>query len=104
MGCRNRYTNEQRTFQLRGQERHYFEIHHIIPFSKGKEHDQIDNLAKLCPTCHRILTKNRAEEALQKETIYQILSNSPNAQRYVGILADSSDLLTLTEFVYSKLA
>lgn len=30
----------------------YFEIHHIKPLSRGGE-DAIENLSKICPTCHR---------------------------------------------------
>jgi 5-methylcytosine-specific restriction protein A len=101
--CKSRFEKGARTFKLRSQERHYFEIHHVIPFSKGKEHDQIDNLAKLCPVCHRVLTKNRAEESLQKQTITDILNNSANAQKYVSILVGSSNIIDLVNFVYIKL-
>jgi 5-methylcytosine-specific restriction protein A len=103
MGCQNRFKKDKRTFKLRDQEKHYFELHHVIPFSKGKEHDQIDNLAKLCPVCHGALTKNRAEETLQKQIITDILSNSMNAQKYVSILAGSSNINDLVDFVYTKL-
>lgn len=103
MGCKNVFSNEQRTFRLRNGNGYYFEIHHMIPFSKGKEHDQIDNLAKLCPVCHRVLTKNRAEEKLQKNTIQHILNNSVNVKGYVSILAQTKELSVLTDFVYSKL-
>lgn len=104
MSCKNRFEKENRTFKLRGQDKHYFELHHIIPFSKGKEHDQIDNLAKLCPVCHRILTKNRADEYLQKQTIKDLLENSVNAQKYVSILASDTDINSLIDFIYTKLA
>lgn len=103
MSCKNRFGKDKRTFKLRGQEKNYFELHHIIPFSNGKEHDQIDNLAKLCPVCHRALAKNRAEEALQKQTITDILSNSANAQKYVSILVGNSNMNDLVNFVYTKL-
>lgn len=103
MGCKKRFEKNNRTFKLRSQERHYFELHHIIPFSKGKEHDQIDNLAKLCPVCHRVLTKNRAEEKLQKQTIEDILNNSENAQKYVSVLVGNSNISDLVNFVYTKL-
>lgn len=103
MACKNRFEIDNRTFKLRDQESHYFEIHHIIPFSKGKEHDQIDNLAKICPVCHRILTKNRANEVLQKQTIRDILESSENAQKYVSILTSNTDINSLIDFVYAKL-
>jgi len=104
MGCKNRFEKNKRTFKLRGQEKHYFELHHVVPFSKGKEHDQIDNLAKLCPVCHRVLTKNRAEEILQKQLIADILNNSENAKKYVSILVGTSNINNLVNFVYAKLA
>ena len=104
MACKTRFETDTRTFKLRNQDRHYFEIHHIIPFSKGKEHDQIDNLAKICPVCHRILTKNRAEESLQKQTIRDILESSENAQKYVSILIGDTNINNIVDFVYLKLA
>ncbi|MFA5163239.1 MAG: HNH endonuclease signature motif containing protein [Patescibacteria group bacterium] len=104
MACKTRFNTNTRTFKLRNQDKHYFEIHHIIPFSKGKEHDQIDNLAKICPVCHRILTKNRAEEALQKQTIKDILESSENAQKYVSILIGDTNINNIVDFVYMKLA
>jgi 5-methylcytosine-specific restriction protein A len=104
MGCKNRFEKDKRTFKLRGQNKYYFEIHHVIPFSRGKEHDQIDKLAKLCPVCHRILTKNRADEILQKQTIKDVLENSINAQKYVSILASNTDINNLVDFIYTKLA
>lgn len=104
MACKTRFTTDTRTFKLRNQDKHYFEIHHIIPFSKGKEHDQIDNLAKICPVCHRILTKNRAEEALQKQTIKELLESSENAQKYVSILIGDTNINNIVDFVYLKLA
>lgn len=30
----------------------FFEIHHILPLHKGGE-DKMENLSKICPTCHR---------------------------------------------------
>ncbi len=104
MGCKDKYNNEQRTFRLRNQDKHYFEIHHVIPFSKGKEHDQIDNLAKLCAICHRVLTKNRAEEDLQKKTIENILNSSDNTLKYVSILVGNTNKEQIINYVYSKLA
>lgn len=32
----------------------FFEVHHIMPLSKGGE-DDIDNVAALCPNCHRTI-------------------------------------------------
>jgi len=104
MGCKDIFEKKIRTFKLRNRDQYYFEIHHVIPFSVGKEHDQIDNLAKLCPVCHRILTRNRAEEYLQKETIQNILNNSENVKKYVSILVGTSDMSLLTNFVYQKLS
>ncbi len=36
---------------------YYTEIHHMISLGKNKELDVLENLAKLCPTCHRALKK-----------------------------------------------
>lgn len=103
MGCCGVYPRSDRTFKIRNSQLHYFEIHHIIPFSSGKEHDQIDNLSKLCPTCHRALTKGRADEELQKSIIRNILCNHDHGRNYVKIIINSDNEDDQVNFVYKSL-
>lgn len=103
-GCKGLYDLSTRTFRLRSSNRYYLEIHHVIPFSQGREHDQIDNLVKLCPVCHRIMTRGRAEEVLQRQIIGNMLKNAGNAWEYVSVLANTSDNDAIIDYTYAKLA
>lgn len=101
--CKDIYPIENRTFKIRSSGRYYLEIHHVISFSSDKKGDQIDNLVKVCPACHRALTKNRGEEKYQKELIENILKNSNSAQQYVSNFLDSPTLMDMINYVYEKL-
>lgn len=98
--CKNHYPIESRTFKYRNSERWYLEIHHIISFSADRTLDQIDNLVKLCPTCHRALTKNRADEAYQKSLISEIFINNPKAKEFCLNLTSDDNCI---QFVYDRL-
>lgn len=98
--CKNKYPIENRTFKYRNSERWYLEIHHIISFSADRTLDQIDNLVKLCPTCHRALTKNRADEEYQKSLITEIFVNNPKAKEFCLNLTDENNCV---QFVYDRL-
>lgn len=104
VGCKDDYSLEDRTFKYRNSDRYYLEIHHVIAFSSDRTGDQLDNLVKLCPTCHRALTKGRAEENYQKLLIKNILTNSLTASKYVGLLMEEPYTLEdQIQFVYEKL-
>lgn len=98
--CRQQYAIADRTFKYRNSERYYLEIHHCISFSADKTCDQIDNLVKLCPVCHRALTKNRADEHYQKQLIQNIFNNAPQAYEFCLNFADKNQVL---DFVYERL-
>lgn len=98
--CKNHYPIENRTFKYRNSERWYLEIHHIISFSADRTLDQIDNLVKLCPTCHRALTKNRADEEYQKSLIGEIFVNNPKAKEFCLNLTSDDNCI---QFVYDRL-
>lgn len=101
--CKNDYNIHDRTFKKRNGE-YYLEIHHVISFASDSLGDQIDNLVKLCPACHRALTKDRAPEDYQKQLIRNILNNSNNAYEYVkNINPNSSNISDDVDFVYSRL-
>lgn len=101
VGCCDDYSLSERTFKYRDSERYYLEIHHCISFSSGQSFDQIDNLVKLCPSCHRALTKHRADEQYQKHIITSILSHSPQVTDFCLNFTSHSELV---EFVYKRLA
>lgn len=101
--CKDKYSLDDRTFKMRKNNRYYLEIHHVVSFASDKKGDQIDNLVKVCPTCHRALTKNRAEEIYQKELIRNILKNSSFAKDYVSNFVLEDDLDSYIAFVYNNL-
>lgn len=98
--CKNIYPLESRTFKYRNSERFYLEIHHVVSFSSNHTLDQIDNLVKVCPACHRALTKNRAEETYQKQLIGEILVNAPKAKEFCLNFTDENNCV---QFVYDRL-
>ncbi len=104
VSCKEIYDIDKRTFKRRNNDRYYLEIHHVISFASDKQgSDQIDNLVKLCPACHKALTPNRAHEKYQKEIIERILSNSDDARRYVENFLDNPQMDEMIDFVYNKL-
>lgn len=102
--CHGYYPLEQRTFKVRGSDRPYLELHHVISFGADQSGDVLENLVKLCPSCHRALTPNRAEEHYQKRIINDIFSHSQDAYKYVRLFlnerANENDAI---EFVYQNL-
>ena len=102
--CKGIYNKEDRTFKLRNTDHYYFEIHHVLSFASDKHNnDQIDNLVKLCPACHRALTPNRADETYQKEIIKRILKNSENAYNFISSYVDNLEVEEMVEFIYKNL-
>lgn len=103
--CQNIYANKDRTFEIRDTDMWYFEMHHVISFANRNIQTEVsDNYVKLCATCHRALTPNRAEERYQKHIIENILKNRPDALTYVrNVQSAVSDKQTPINFVYSVL-
>ncbi len=99
--CCDDYRLEDRTFKYRNSDYYYLEIHHCISFSSNNKFDQIDNLVKLCPACHRALTKNRADEDYQKNIIKNILEHSPQIKDFCLNFTSETNLV---EFIYKRLA
>lgn len=100
VACKDRYALSDRTFKYRNSERYYLEVHHCISFSADNTCDQIDNLVKLCPACHRALTKNRADEEYQKNLIQNIFVNAPKAKEFCLNFCDENNVV---QFVYDRL-
>ncbi|PUD51942.1 restriction endonuclease [Helicobacter pylori] len=82
---------------------YYTEIHHVISLGKNKELDVLENLAKLCPTCHRALKKGSSEEEFQKRLIRNILNRNKDNLEFVQLRFETDDLPTLINRIYESL-
>lgn len=103
VGCRNHYNIADRSFIMPRNGRYYFEINHVIPYANdNKKVDVLDNLVKLCPTCHRALTPGRADETLQREIIHNMLESRPEVKQFV-IAMESGRFATPEDYVFSAL-
>ncbi|MBH0264131.1 HNH endonuclease [Helicobacter pylori] len=82
---------------------YYTEIHHVISLGKNQELDVLENLAKLCPTCHRALKKGASEEEFQKRLIGKILKRNKGNLEFAKLRFETDDLLTLIDKIYESL-
>ncbi len=84
VGCDNKYQINDRSFIMPRNDRYYFEINHVIPYSNDSSSvDVLDNLVKLCPTCHRALTPGRAYDTLQKEIIKNMINSRKEVKNFI---------------------
>ncbi len=82
---------------------YYTEIHHVISLGKDKELDVLENLAKLCPTCHRALKKGASAEGFQKRLIKKILKRNKGNLEFAQLRFETDDFLTLIDKIYGSL-
>ncbi|WP_024750611.1 HNH endonuclease signature motif containing protein [Helicobacter pylori] len=82
---------------------YYTEIHHVISLGKNKELDVLENLAKLCPTCHRALKKGASIEGFQKRLIGKILKRNKDNLEFAQLRFETDDLPTLIDKIYESL-
>jgi 5-methylcytosine-specific restriction protein A len=83
--------------------RYYLEVNHVVPFaSESKAVDVLDNLVKLCPTCHRALAPHRAEEKLQREIIEKMIVSRPEVSAFVGSRAKAVGQLP-SDYIFANL-
>ncbi|RVZ61340.1 HNH endonuclease [Helicobacter pylori] len=82
---------------------YYTEIHHVISLGKDKELDVLENLAKLCPACHRALKKGSSEEEFQKRLIRNILNRNKDNLEFAQLRFETDDFLTLIDKIYESL-
>ncbi|GAA8322727.1 hypothetical protein HpNP14_03840 [Helicobacter pylori] len=82
---------------------YYTEIHHVISLGKDKELDVLENLAKLCPTCHRALKKGASTEGFQKRLIGKILKRNKGNLEFAQLRFETDDFLTLINRIYESL-
>lgn len=104
VACCDDYDIKDRTFKRRNGA-FYLEIHHNIPYSYDKNQcDVIENLVKLCPVCHKALSKNSSSEDYQKSLIASILSHSQEAKNFAQIISQANNDSDLINFIYETLA
>ncbi|MCQ2925484.1 HNH endonuclease [Helicobacter pylori] len=82
---------------------YYTEIHHVISLGKIRELDVLENLAKLCPTCHRALKKGASAEGFQKRLIGKILKRNKGNLEFAKLRFETDDFLTLIDKIYESL-
>ncbi len=82
---------------------YYTEIHHVISLGKNQELDVLENLAKLCPTCHRALKKGSSEEEFQKRLIRNILNHNKDNLEFAQLRFETDDFLTLINKIHESL-
>ncbi len=82
---------------------YYTEIHHVISLGKDKELDVLENLAKLCPACHRALKKGSSEEEFQKRLIRNILNRNKDNLEFAQLRFETDDFSTLIDRIYESL-
>lgn len=103
VGCNSKYKIEDRSFIMPKSNRYYLEINHVIPYANDSNAvDVLDNLVKLCPTCHRALTPGRATMELQKEIIRNELNSRLEVKKFVVSMMPS-EYSSPIDYVYSVL-
>ncbi|WP_271237179.1 HNH endonuclease [Mycoplasma capricolum] len=99
--CKDIYELNSRTFIHRQTNKPYLEIHHVLPFSANKSADVFENLVKLCPACHKALSKNRALEGYQKKLIKNIIDNNVVVNEYLDNFIENNQ--NKVDFIYDRL-
>lgn len=75
----------------------------MISLGKNKELDVLENLAKLCPACHRALKKGSSEEEFQKSLIKKILKRNKGNLEFVQLRFETDDFPTLINRICESL-
>ena len=81
----------------------YFEIHHVISRCNGCELDNIANLVKLCPTCHRMMKKNGSSKEEQVRANIKILNEHNEIFEFCSSYLNISDINELAEKIHELL-
>lgn len=114
--CKNQYNINDRSFLMHRRvnglvtQRYYFEIHHAISFSNGRDDssnenilDVIENLVKVCPTCHSCMTARRGLIDDVKNLISNMLDNSDKVRNFAEGYFETNDRNELIEKIYEVL-
>lgn len=100
--CSDIYDIKDRSFLGRNN-RYYTEIHHCISVGKDKELDVLENLSKLCPTCHRALKRGASSDEYQKGLIAKILKANKQNLEFAKIIFASADFDYLVDRIQENL-
>lgn len=115
--CQNKYDIKDRSFlkprRINNQviDKYYFETHHAISFSNGQDSDSsnnvldvIENLVKVCPTCHACMTSKRGRVEDIKELILSMIRNSTKvrefAEGYFGTATEENLVEKIFEYLH----
>ena len=103
VGCGDHYKIADRSFKMPRNGRYYFEINHVIAYANNSNTvDVLDNLVKLCPTCHRALSPRRAYETLQKSIIEKMIDSRTEVKNFVKSMMPNISLSPI-DYVHSML-
>lgn len=84
--------------------RQNFEIHHFIPFKNNEiVLDTMDNLVKLCPTCHDTLKKGRATPSEQTILCETILSKNESLYDFASSYLEIEEMNEIAKKVQKLL-
>lgn len=83
--------------------RQYFEIHHVISWCNGSELDNIANLVKLCPNCHRMMKRNGAPKDDQIRAIITILNQHTEIFEFCSSYLNIDEINELAEKIQEML-
>ncbi len=75
----------------------------MISLGKIRELDVLENLAKLCPACHRALKKGSSAEEFQKRLIENILNRNKDNLEFAQLRFETDDLSTLIDRICESL-
>lgn len=78
-------------------------LKYMISLGKNKELDVLENLAKLCPACHRALKKGSSTEGFQKHLIENILNHNKDNLEFAQLRFETDDFPTLIDRIYESL-
>ncbi len=92
-----------KTYENKQTGKQTFEIHHVISYHNGQEYDNMANLVKLCPNCHRMLKKNSAPKDIQIKAIIKILHEHREIYEFTASYLAIDDINDLAEKIWSML-
>lgn len=101
--CCDDYDIKDRTHSEVVTGRPHFEIHHMISVGKVKELDDVDNLAKVCPSCHASLGRGSADEQTQKSNIRKIFNHKTNILEFCKSYFDEQNEEVVVDLVWRAL-
>lgn len=93
----------KQTYENKKTGRQYFEIHHMISYHNGQELDNIANLVKLCPNCHRMMKRNSGTKENQIKAILKILHEHQEIYEFTSSYLDIYDINELSEKIWYML-